>query len=93
MGIGIKANRQVFQAFRVLQGPQPRMVSRCDAAEHSASFQFEHVKLKTPTRVRMRTLWIWQDPSLYTIRMFDAPQNGSDDTVDYENFIKTVRMV
>jgi hypothetical protein len=89
----IESNDQVLKNFDVTHPPMPRTVSQCDAAEYTASFLFEHHGLSRPVPVRMRTLCVWQDPAFYTVRMYDAPANGLPDTVDYEDFIATVRMV
>lgn len=82
----------MLKNFQVTTSPKSMQVSRCEAADYSATFLFEHENMR-PTPVRMRTVTIFQRPALYTIRMFDSPQSGSKLMFDFTPFIESIRMV
>ncbi len=91
-GADIESCGAMLKEFRVTSPPQAVLLSKCDAAEYTASFVFEHENMR-PTRVRMRTLTVYQRPAFYTVRMYDSPYAGSDMTFDFTSFVESIKVL
>jgi hypothetical protein len=87
----IESCRSILRGFEVVSAPASRQVSKCDAAEYRSTFVFEHENMR-PTKVRMRTLAIYQRPAFYTLRMYDSADEP-DCVFDFAAFVESVRMM
>ena len=89
----ISYSKKVLKQFDVVSEPKVVHVSNCRAMKYVSSFLFEHVDLTVPTRVRMHTLLIVQEPAWYTFRMYDSPYLGVESTVEYSEFVESIQIV
>lgn len=89
----LKAHRRSYRDWRLTVPLAKCRVSNCDAADYTATFLFEHKRLAKPVPVRMWTLCIWQKPTFYTVRMFDAAEAGDTHRFDYRPFVESIRIV
>ena len=83
---------QMLPEFRLLSPPQELEVSGCRAADYLIRFLFQHEQLAQPVPVNMRTINIYQRPTSYNIRLYDAPYLGKDYVHDYSDFIASLRL-
>jgi hypothetical protein len=84
----IDANTELFRSYRVSSAPREFSLSKCDAAEYTASYLFEHQDLQNPAEVRQRTIYVKHRDASYLIRLVDCPAERL--VVDFDPFIKTI---
>jgi hypothetical protein len=91
--VEVDYNAAILKHFEVLQQPVLKSVSGCPACEYFSAFTFEHSNFESASRVRMRSLVIFQDRMCYTIRMYDGYEGDASKTYDYDQFIGDIRVM
>ena len=81
-----------YRNFRLRGSPRPTRISECEAIEYIAEYGFAHASIRAPVPMRERVLYIHQDPSIYSIRMWDYPELSPSLTYDFDSFIRTIRV-
>jgi len=84
--------KKICEEFEMLSDFVQRDLSGCNAIEYTASFLFKH-ELTTPTKVRMRSMYIDHHPACYAIRMFDSPYINGDFVFSYDDFLENFKLV
>jgi hypothetical protein len=77
----------------ILSEPVELSISDCPAAHYSLAFEFRHQNLAKPVHARQQTLSIIHLPVRYMICMYDSPYLGKEKTYDFEDFVKSIKLV
>jgi hypothetical protein len=81
-----QTSRGLLKSFTVTELPVTRSVSKCIAAEYTASYDFEHEKLRKARPVSVRSVAIEHGTRYYLLRMISDVASRHD----FSHFVDSI---
>lgn len=82
-----------YMNLRLLQRPISLIISECEAVEYRCTYHFQHIEIAVPIPVRERTVYVLQEPAIYSIRMVDYPDLDPPLAHDFGAILESYRFV
>ncbi len=84
--------QDVLLDYHNIVAPKLTTISNCPTIEFTSEFTLENEAFP-PIAVRSRTIISERKPAIYTLRMFDSPRTGQDESAVFDKLVQGLRYV
>ena len=84
---------QILKDFRITKEHEPYFISDCKFFEFDAEYMFEHVDIDKPLKVELKVLKAEHNDFYYDFNCHQSKDQKQNADVEFDKFIKTIKLI